>query len=191
VTGHQERGQLLCGRSVCHATGPKDYAWKNRPTSYGGKVWIDSSQSGGEICAVVRPDLASAVKAATKGPRPSGGQSMPMAGDSPRPLQIASRMVAPCQLRIFCHRNPASCAPMNIIFREITLTGVCLNASGCASIDPENACGLQRTGWLHSEGRMHAAVGGHPRFSKNQGAVAIAARGERNGKSSWLPNARR
>ena len=144
--------------------------------------------AGGDVCAVDGPDLGERVKAAT------GGAPIKLAIDAV--AGEATQHLADCLADGgtianygLLSKQPCQVWPDDILFREITLTGVWLTLWLRKYSTPEerHAVYSELAGYI-AEGRMHAAVEATYPLSQIKEAVTHAARGERNGKVILLPN---
>lgn len=147
------------------------------------------AKAGGDICAVDGPDLGERVKAATDG-APIRLAIDAVAGHSTQHLADCLADGGTIANYGLLSQKPCQLRPDDIIFREITLTGVWLTLWLRKYSTPEerHAVYSELAGYI-AEGRMHAAVEATYPLSKIKEAVTHAARGERNGKVVLLPNA--
>lgn len=147
------------------------------------------AKAGGDICAVDGPDLGARVKAATGG-APIKLAIDAVAGDATQHLADCLADGGTIANYGLLSQQPCHLRPDDIIFREITLTGVWLTLWLRKYSTPEerHAVYSELAGYI-GEGRMHAAVEATYPLSRIKEAVAHAARGERNGKVVLLPNA--
>jgi trans-2-enoyl-CoA reductase len=146
------------------------------------------ASAGGDICAVDGPDLGERVKAATDG-APIKLAIDAVAGDATQHLADCLADGGTIANYGLLSQQPCQLRPDDIIFREITLTGVWLTLWLRKYSTPEerHAVYSELAGYI-GEGRMYAAVEATYPLSKIKDAVAHAARGERNGKVVLLPN---
>lgn len=146
------------------------------------------TKAGGDICAVDGPDLGERVKAAT------GGADIKLAidavaGESTQHLADCLADGGTIANYGLLSKKPAQLWPDDIIFRELTLTGVWLTLWLRKYSTPEERLTVynELAGYI-AEGRMHAEVEATYPLSKIKDAVAHAMQGERSGKIVLLPN---
>ncbi|MBT5570152.1 MAG: zinc-dependent alcohol dehydrogenase family protein [Alphaproteobacteria bacterium] len=147
------------------------------------------AKAGGDICAVDGPDLGERVKAAT------GGADIKLAIDAvagESTQHLADCLVDGGTIANYglLSKKPCQLWPDDIIFREITLTGVWLTLwlRRYSTAEERLKVYNELAGYI-ADGRMHAAVEATYPLAKIKDAVAHAMQGERNGKVVLLPNA--
>lgn len=144
--------------------------------------------AGGDVCVVDGPDLGERVKAATGGAEIKLGIDA-VAGEATQHLADCMADGGTIANYGLLSGQPCQVMPDDIIFREITLTGVWLTLWIRRDSTPEERREVytELAGYI-AEGRMHAAVEATYPLSKIKDAVAHAMQGERNGKIVLLPN---
>jgi trans-2-enoyl-CoA reductase len=147
------------------------------------------ARAGGDVCAVDGPDLGERVKEAT------GGAEIKLAidavaGDATQHLADCLSDKGTIANYGLLSAEPCQLLPDDIIFREITLTGVWLTLWIRRDSSPEERREVynELAGYI-ADGRMRAAVEATYPLSRIKDAVAHAMQGERNGKIVLLPNA--
>ena len=147
------------------------------------------AKAGGDVCALDGPDLGERIKAAT------GGANIKLAidavaGESTQHLADCLADGGTIANYGLLSKKPAQLWPDDIIFREITLTGVWLTLWLRKYSTPEERLTVynELAGYI-AQDRMHAEVEATYPLSKIKDAVAHAMQGERNGKIILLPNA--
>ncbi len=147
------------------------------------------AKAGGDVCAVDGPDLGERVKAATDG-APIKLAIDAVASDATQHLADCLADGGTIANYGLLSGEPCKLLPDDIIFREITLTGVWLTLWLRKYSTPEERAAVygELAGYI-AEGRMHAAVEATYPLAKIKEAVAHAMRGERSGKVVILPNA--
>jgi trans-2-enoyl-CoA reductase len=148
------------------------------------------NKAGGDICAIDGPDLGERVKAATGGARIKLAIDA-VAGDSTQHLADCLDDGGNIANYGLLSKRPCQLWPDDIIFREITLTGVWLTLWLRRYSTPEERLTVynELAGYI-ADGRMHAEIEAIYPLSKVKDAVAHAMQGERNGKIVLLPNAK-
>ena len=146
------------------------------------------ARAGGDICAVDGPDLGERVKAAT------GGSEIKLAIDAV--AGNSTQYLADCLVDGgtianygLLSKEPCQLWPDDIIFREITLTGVWLTLwlRKYSTLEERKAVYSELVSYI-AEGRMRAEIEATYTLNQIKDAVAHAMRGGRNGKVILTPN---
>jgi trans-2-enoyl-CoA reductase len=147
------------------------------------------AKAGGDVCAVDGPDLGERVKAAT------GGAEIRLAidavaGESTQHLADCLANGGVIANYGLLSKQPCQLWPDDIIFREITLTGVWLSMwlSKYSTVEERKAVYDELAGYI-ADGWMHAQVEATYPLARIKEAVAHAMQGGRGGKVVILPNA--
>ncbi|MBO6785035.1 MAG: zinc-dependent alcohol dehydrogenase family protein [Alphaproteobacteria bacterium] len=147
------------------------------------------SNAGGDVCAVDGPDLGERVRKATDG-APIRLAIDAVAGDATQHLADCLADGGTIANYGLLSAEPCRLLPDDIIFREITLTGVWLTLWLRKYSTPEERAAVygELAGYI-AEGRMHANVEATYPLARIKDAVSHAMQGERSGKIIILPNA--
>lgn len=147
------------------------------------------ANAGGDVCAVDGPDLAERVRAATDG-APIRLAIDAVAGDATQHLADCLTDGGTIANYGLLSKEPCRLWPDDIIFREITLTGVWLTLwlRRYSTLEERRAVYGELVGYI-AEGRMRAEIEATYPLDRIKDAVAHAMQGGRGGKVVITPNA--
>jgi trans-2-enoyl-CoA reductase len=145
--------------------------------------------AGGNVCAVDGPNLGERVKAATDGASIKLAIDA-VAGDSTQHLADCLADGGTIANYGLLSKQPCQLWPDDIIFREITLTGVWLTLwlRRYSTLEERQAVYDELVGYI-AEGRMRAEIEATYPLERIKDAVTHAMQGGRNGKVVLTPNA--